>query len=107
MEGAIFHNLVNRHDLYALFRNGPCALGRLLVQHEPLLQEYFEVLEMKPYGGIMLHLLFNGIAHHFCSQDAEAKRWLDILFDVEDVLLGKGELSSDFLVAVCRKRQTR
>jgi ubiquinone/menaquinone biosynthesis C-methylase UbiE len=74
---------------------------------EPLLQEYFEVLEMKKYGGSLLHMLFNGIAHHFCSQDAEAKRWLDILFAVEDALLEKGELSSDFLVAVCRKRHAR
>jgi hypothetical protein len=74
---------------------------------EPLLRENFEVLEMKQYGGNLLHMLFNGIAHHFCSQDTKTKRWLDILFSVEDALLHNGELSSDFLVAVCQKRQKR
>jgi SAM-dependent methyltransferase len=74
---------------------------------EPLLHENFEVLETKRYGGSLLQMFFNGIAHHFCSQDVNAKRWLEILFTVEDALLEEGELSSDFFVAVCRKRQKR
>ena len=69
----------------------------------PLLRKTFDVVESKEYGGAVLHLLFNGIAQNFLSGDAETQRWLELCFQVEDMLWASGEVESDFLVAVCRK----
>lgn len=69
----------------------------------PLLHSIFEVVEFRVYGGNILHLLFNGIAHNFRSDDAEAQHYLDLIFKIEDMLLEGGEIQSDFIVAVCRK----
>ncbi|MBT4484856.1 MAG: methyltransferase domain-containing protein [Candidatus Latescibacteria bacterium] len=71
---------------------------------EPLLHKIFEVVEVREYGGTILQLLFKGIAHNFISEDAEAQRWLDICFEVEDQLLASRDIQSDFILAVCKKR---
>ncbi len=69
----------------------------------PLLHKIFEVVEIREYGGTVLHLLFSGIAHNFLSEDTETRHWLDICFEVEDSLLRKGDIQSDFIIAVCKK----
>jgi len=71
----------------------------------PLLEEMFEVTELTGYGGTVLHLLLNGIAHHFTSDDAPCRRLLDSCFAIEDALIESGELASDYAFAVCRKRR--
>jgi hypothetical protein len=76
--------------------------GRIL----HLLPRYFEVIESKQIGGGLLHLLFNGIAHHFLDDDAATRRWLQLCFETEDMLMESGELPSDFALAVCRRRPT-
>ena len=70
----------------------------------PFLKEIFEVVEIKEYGGTILQFLFSEIAHNFTSSEPEIKRWLKICFEVEDLLLQEKEISSDFVVAVCKKR---
>jgi ubiquinone/menaquinone biosynthesis C-methylase UbiE len=70
----------------------------------PFLHQIFEVVEVKSYGGTILHLLFAGIAQNFLSNDTETQRWLDICFDVEDQLLANGDIQSDFIIAICKKR---
>jgi hypothetical protein len=70
----------------------------------PLLREKFEIVEMKSYGGTILHMLLNGIGHHFSTDDVEARHWLQICFEIEDTLLASGEIESDYMFAVCRKR---
>ena len=70
----------------------------------PLLDELFECLLMRPYGGTVLHILLAGIAHNFADEDdAEAQEWLGVLMDTEDRLLEEGRLGSDFVVAVFEK----
>ena len=69
----------------------------------PLLYEAFDVLEVKEFGGTILHLLFDGIAQNFLSEDIETKFWLKICFDVEDQLLMSGDIKNDFIVVVCKK----
>ncbi len=68
-----------------------------------VLQERFEPVEERPFGGTVLHLLFDDIAHHFLGEDAETQRWLRLCFDAEDALLAAGDLPSDFVFAVYRK----
>lgn len=70
----------------------------------PLLQRLFDVIDLKGFGGNILHLLFDGIAHHFSSPDAEAQRWLNRCFEIEDQFLASEAVQSDFVVAVCKKR---
>jgi hypothetical protein len=70
---------------------------------EILLYKFFKVVEVKAYGGTILHMLFNGIAHNFLSEERETQHWIDICFEVEDLLLSSGEIRSDFMVAVCKK----
>ncbi len=69
----------------------------------PYLRDIFEVVELKEYGGTILHLLFSEIAHNFISSKPEIKRWLHICFEIEDLLLSEKEISSDFIIAVCKK----
>jgi SAM-dependent methyltransferase len=68
----------------------------------PLLREIFDVVEIKEYGGNILHLLFTGIAHNFISEDTKTTRILDFCFKTEDVFLSDDKVQSDFVVAICR-----
>jgi ubiquinone/menaquinone biosynthesis C-methylase UbiE len=72
----------------------------------PLLNDIFDVVEIKGYGGAILHPLLSGIAHHFLSSDDEGQRFLDVLFEMEDLLLASGDIQDDYIVAVCKKRST-
>ncbi|GAG14624.1 unnamed protein product, partial [marine sediment metagenome] len=42
----------------------------------------------------------------FLTDDDETRRALRLCFEAEDLLLQSAELSSDFAVAVCRKRSS-
>ena len=70
----------------------------------PLIREIFEEIEVREYGGTVLQLLFDRIAQNFLGEDPETKRWLKICFGIEDSLLASNELSSDFVVAICRPK---
>jgi ubiquinone/menaquinone biosynthesis C-methylase UbiE len=70
----------------------------------PLLNKLFDVVEIRGYGGAILNLLLDGIAHHFLTLDDEKQRLLDICFEIEDLLMASGDIQNDFVVAVCRKR---
>lgn len=71
------------------------------------LEEIFEIVETKEYGGTLLMLLFYEIAHNFISNEPEVKHWLKICFEIEDLLLSEKELDSDFAIVVCRKKASR
>jgi ubiquinone/menaquinone biosynthesis C-methylase UbiE len=72
----------------------------------PLLGQAFEVVEVREFGGTVLHMLLSEIAHNFLTDDDETRRALRLCFEAEDLLLQSAELSSDFAVAVCRKRSS-
>lgn len=71
----------------------------------PLIQQLFEVVELKGFGGTILHLLLYEIAQNFCNDDPDTQRWLQLCFDIEDQLIAEGDLTSDFIMAVCKKRR--
>ncbi|HET9233194.1 MAG TPA: hypothetical protein VFP10_03555, partial [Candidatus Eisenbacteria bacterium] len=62
-----------------------------------------DVLEERSYGGGILQWLFEGIAQNFLNDDPETARWLERCFAVEDALMARGEIPSDFAVMVARK----
>jgi ubiquinone/menaquinone biosynthesis C-methylase UbiE len=70
----------------------------------PLLSELFEMVEVREYGGTLLQILLAGIAHNFIADNGEAQEALKIIFDVEDMLLRSKEITSDYVLAVCRKK---
>lgn len=70
----------------------------------PLLNQIFNVVEIKEYGGTILNLLFSEIAHNFLSEDSETQRILRLCFEAEDSHLKNKDIQSDFVIAVCRKR---
>jgi ubiquinone/menaquinone biosynthesis C-methylase UbiE len=70
----------------------------------PLLHQVFNVIEIREYGGTVLHLLFSGISHNFLSEDDETQRFIDLCFEIEDLLLESEDIQSDFVIAICKKR---
>ena len=75
-----------------------------LIESTPDVESMFDPLDVRPYGGTILHMLFHEIAHNFCSDDPETKQWLQACFDTEDSLISAGELTSDFMAGVYTKR---
>ncbi len=70
----------------------------------PTLRSAFEIVELKEYGGTILQLLFKDIAHNFAPDDPEAQRLLRAAFEREDHALRTGEITSDFVYVLARKR---
>ncbi len=69
-----------------------------------LVHQKFDVLEMKGYGGSILHFLLGGIAGNF-TKDAAGQSLLDMQFQIEDSLIDAGHLSHDFALLVARAHQ--
>lgn len=67
-----------------------------------LLRQHTHVLEWRPYGGALLHLLLEDIAGNFSLDDDQAMAWRDWCFDLEDRLMQSGELDTDFVFAICQ-----
>ncbi|MFC1675669.1 class I SAM-dependent methyltransferase [Planctomycetota bacterium] len=70
----------------------------------PLLKQIFDIVEVRPYNGAILNLVLGGIAHNFVCDDAEAKKYLRLCQDIDDLLTETGQVESDFVVAVCKKK---
>jgi SAM-dependent methyltransferase len=70
----------------------------------PLFQQHFEVITVRPTGGTVQHLLYNGILHNFELGDAEADACLQAICAAEDQLIDSGVLPSDFALLVGRPR---
>jgi ubiquinone/menaquinone biosynthesis C-methylase UbiE len=69
----------------------------------PLLDEFFERVELRPLGGTLGHLVFARIAQNFSADDQDARRWANVVFTAEDLLMDAGEIESDFIVGVWRR----
>lgn len=69
----------------------------------PLLGRYFEIAELRGYGGSLLHLLLEDVAGNFHAADPESMRWLERIFDAEDQLILSGQLQHDFAVVIARR----
>jgi ubiquinone/menaquinone biosynthesis C-methylase UbiE len=70
----------------------------------PLFVRHFDVVAVRPLGGTIQHLLYNGIAHNFGLDDPEAVGHVRIIARVEDALLALGALPSDFQLLVGRRK---
>lgn len=68
----------------------------------PQLEQHFEVIDRRDFGGTLLHLVLDNIAGNL-SQDDEGKTILRNMFADEQRLIAAGEIQSDFTVIVARK----
>ena len=68
----------------------------------PSLRKLFSIIELKPWGGTLLSLLFSEIGQNFPQADAASDAILQWCFEAEDLLLA--ETPSDFALVVCKKR---
>jgi SAM-dependent methyltransferase len=66
----------------------------------PLLREYFEVLEIKGYGGAILHQMLYDIAENFSEHNPGSLEYLRRLFVLEDELTASGTIRNDFAVII-------
>lgn len=69
----------------------------------PLLPRFFEVVEVKGYGGTVLQLLLHEIAGNFQKSDAETNALLEAICDLEERLIALGDLPDDFALIVAHK----
>ena len=68
----------------------------------PVLQDHFRVVEIKPWGGNVLHFLLSGIVGNFSQRDPNSLIFLNALIELEDAFLACGEMKSDFAyIAAC------
>jgi SAM-dependent methyltransferase len=69
-----------------------------------LVPRFFEVVEIKGYGGTVLQMLLYEIAGNFQNADAETNALLDANCDLEERLIAMGDLPHDFALIIARKR---
>jgi SAM-dependent methyltransferase len=69
----------------------------------PLLPRFFEVVEVKGYGGTVLQLLLHEIAGNFQNADPQTEGLLEAICDLEERLIALGDLPHDFALIVARK----
>ena len=72
-----------------------------------LLPWYFDVIEVKGYGGTLLHLLLDEIAGHFLPDDPRGMEYLRSFFEVEDQMIASGKFHHDFATIITQRKPTR
>lgn len=95
---------VERPTIAAMMRVDPSEAARSS-EILPLLPQFFEVLEVKGYGGTVLQMLLHEIAGNFRTDDPATVRLLETCFDVEESLISAGDLPHDFALVVAQKKQ--
>jgi SAM-dependent methyltransferase len=69
------------------------------------LKLYFDILEFRPYGGAILHMLFSGIMGNFDENDETDVALLRTLATFEEVMENAGVIGSDFAAIVAKPKQ--
>jgi len=69
------------------------------------IESRFEIVERNDCGGTLLQFLLAGIAGNFRDDSEDDRRYLEMLFAIEDALIDAGELQSDFVVLAARPRR--
>jgi SAM-dependent methyltransferase len=68
------------------------------------LKLYFDIVEIRPYGGAILHMLLSGITGNFDAGNESDVATLQLLATFEELLEDVGAVSSDFAAIVARPR---
>ena len=68
------------------------------------LRMYFDIIEYKPYGGGLLHMLLSGIAGNFDADDSNDVCLLGLLSLLDEYLERAGAIRSDMAAILCRAK---
>lgn len=69
----------------------------------PLIREYFDIVEIKGYGGTILQFLLKDIAQNFDEEDDTDMAFLDLLMQIEDLSIECSDLTDNFAVIIARR----
>ncbi len=70
----------------------------------PLLRRHFDLVELAPYGGTLLHVVLSPVIHAFDLEAESDRELLRSLIEMERSLIARGELESDFAYGVALAR---
>ena len=70
----------------------------------PTLKHYFDIIDFRPYGGAILHILLSGIAGNFLEDREDDVALLQLMALLEDLLEEHGVVESDFAAIVARPK---
>lgn len=68
------------------------------------LKLYFDILEYRPYGGAIMHMLFSGIMGNFDEDSETDVALLRTIAAFEEVMEGAGVIGSDFAAIVAKPK---
>lgn len=68
------------------------------------LEERFDVVWRRPYGGAILHPLLHDIAFNFREGDLYGDAFLAAAISLENTMMATGDLASDFAVLIARPK---
>jgi len=68
------------------------------------LKIYFDIIEFRPYGGAILHMLLSGIAGNFDETDDRDATMMMLIDAFESILESNGIIGRDFAVIVARPK---
>ena len=69
------------------------------------LKMYFDILEYRPYGGAIMHMLFSGIMGNFDENDEADVALVRTIATFEETLESAGVIGSDFAAIVAKPKQ--
>jgi SAM-dependent methyltransferase len=70
----------------------------------PILKMYFDIIEFRPYGGAILHMLLSGIAGNFQENSPKDVALLNVLVLMEEALEAGCAIEPEFAVMVARAK---
>jgi len=100
--GTVAH--VMRPHLCSMVKDDPSEAVRS-ADIESALEPYFELLESRPIGGTILNPLLGGIMENFDEESEVDLAFLNAVAALEDALMEKCALESDFKIMVYRRRE--
>jgi ubiquinone/menaquinone biosynthesis C-methylase UbiE len=94
---------VERPDLAHFIKTDPFESIRS-AEIMPLAREYMDVVEERPYGGTILHMLFHRILHNFDETNPLHVAMIEMLCKTEQLLIEGRALPSDFVTVAVKKK---
>lgn len=70
----------------------------------PVLKDYFDIVDYRPYGGEIMHILLSGIAGNFMDDSEEDVALLRMIALLEDTLERNGVIQPDFAAIVAKPK---
>lgn len=72
---------------------------------EGMVGRFFDVVERKEIGGTLLHPMLEGILGNFDEREPVDRALINVLMAAEEKLIEDGDMPSDFVMMVCRRKE--